>query len=224
MRLNRLSFSLLLLGIRSLHGDSQAQFLDQKNLPEPYKSVNLLPFDPLGWYGHADVMERLFKVYKPKVVIEVGCWFGLSTRHMASLLPEGGVLYAVDHWLGSAEHQPGQSYWHPKLPFLYEQFLSNVIHAQLTDKIVPVRISSIEASRVLATVSADLIYIDASHEYDAVYADIAAWYPLVKGHGLLCGDDYLDGDGSIRRAVDQFAADHNLVVRNEKSFWYYQDK
>ncbi|HEY5234698.1 MAG TPA: class I SAM-dependent methyltransferase, partial [Rhabdochlamydiaceae bacterium] len=178
----------------------------------------------LGWYGWTDIMRAIFEERKPKVVIEVGCWFGLSTRHMASLLPEGGLLYAVDHWLGSTEHQPGQPYWHPKLPFLYEQFLSNVIHARLTDKIIPVRKSSIEASQLLANVLPDLIYIDASHEYYAVYADIAAWFPLVKGHGLLCGDDYLDGDGSIKRAVDQFALDNNLSVQNQGSFWYYIEK
>jgi predicted O-methyltransferase YrrM len=194
-------------------------------LPEPYNTVQLLPFDDHGWYRHAEIFEMFFKRYSPKVVIEVGCWMGLSTRHLASLLQEGGVVYAVDHWLGSSEHQPGQVAWSPKLPYLYDQFLSNVIHAGLTHKIIPVRMNSLEASKALANTSPDLIYIDASHEYDAVYADIAAWYPLVKGHGIICGDDYLDGEGlPIKRAVDQFAADNSLIVRNIASFWYYEEK
>lgn len=199
--------------------------LSGKELPEPYnKVVDLLPFDPQGWYGHALAMEETFNRVHPKVVIEVGCWFGASTRHMASLLPDGGILYAVDHWLGSIDHQPGHPCWSPKLPFLYEQFLSNVIHAELTDKIIPVRMDSIEASKFLAPLSADLIYIDASHDYDSVYMDLAAWYPFVQGHGILCGDDYLNGDGlPIKRAVDQFAKDHFLRVHNVGSFWVYEE-
>jgi hypothetical protein len=155
-------------------------------------------------------------------VIEVGCWFGLSTRHLATLLPPGGVVYAVDHWKGSSENQKGELAWTPKLPYLYEQFLSNVIHENLTERIIPVRMDSLEASRYLKDVRPDLIYIDASHDYVSVYADIAAWYPLIKERGFICGDDYLDGEGlTIKQAVDQFALDHGLTVRNVGSFWYY---
>jgi predicted O-methyltransferase YrrM len=157
------------------------------------------------------------------VVIEVGCWFGFSTRHLATLLPPGGVVYAVDHWTGSLENQEGAHAWTPKLPYLYEQFLSNVIHENLTDKIIPVRMNSLEASRYLKGTKPDLIYIDASHDYESVYADLAAWYPLVKGHGFMCGDDYLDGEMlTIKWAVDQFALDHGLTVKNHGSFWYYE--
>jgi predicted O-methyltransferase YrrM len=208
---------LFLVAFCGLYGQSNS-------LPEPYNTIVPVHFDPHGWYRHAAVMEAFFKKYSPRTVIEVGCWLGLSTRHMASLLPTGGVVYAVDHWRGSAENQPGQHAWTPKLPFLYEQFLSNVIHAGLTDKIIPVRMESLEASRYLAHLRPDFIYIDASHDYDAVYADIAAWYPFVQGRGLICGDDYLDGEGlPIKRAVDQFARDHNLVVKNIESFWYYEE-
>jgi predicted O-methyltransferase YrrM len=221
---------LLFLFSATLYGETEtppgSQTSDQKELPEPYNSITeLLPFEPQGWYRHAKIMEMLFDKYKPKVVIEVGCWFGESTRHLASLLEEGGKLYAVDHWLGSSEHQPGQPVWNPKLPYLYEQFLSNVIHAKLTDKIIPVRMRSVEASKFLANTSPDFIYIDASHEYHLVYTDIASWFPLVKGRGFMCGDDYLDGEGqTIKRAVDQFARDNNLIVRNIDSFWYYEER
>lgn len=194
-------------------------------LPEPYNKVDLLPFDPHGWYAHATTMEEIFEKVHPKVVIEVGCWLGKSTRHMASLLPEGGRVYAVDHWEGSVEHQPGQTCWNPKLPVLYQQFLSNVIHAELTDKIIPIRMDSIDASKFLAPLSADLIYIDAGHDFLSVYRDIEAWYPFVQGHGILCGDDYNWGDGlPTKGAVDQFAADHFLRVRVVgHSFWYYEE-
>lgn len=191
----------------------------EASLPYPYDSIELLPFDPQGWYGNGAPIEMLFAIYKPKVVIEVGCWAGASTRHMASLLSEGGVVYAVDHWKGSIEHQPGQGWWSPILPKLYEQFLSNVIHAQLTDKIIPVRMSSLEASKHLAHISADLIYIDASHDYQSVYDDLNAWYPLLKEGGILSGDDW--GYPDICKAVYQFAEEKGLEVKApEARLWY----
>ena len=162
----------------------------QAELPEPYKSVQLLDFNGHGFFGNAEPMKNLILKNNVKVAVEVGCWLGSMTRHMAGLVPEDGLVYAVDHWLGSEEHQPGQVFSVPFLPILYEQFLSNMIHAGLARKIIPVRMNSVDAAKHLANVAPDLIYIDASHDYDSVYADLQAWYPLVKGRGILCGDDW----------------------------------
>ncbi len=186
-------------------------------LPSPYRDVEeLLPFSDHGWYGNAVPMERLFKEYPIKTVIEVGSWLGLSTRHLATLVPEGGVVYAVDHWQGSSEHQAETKV----LSTLYQQFLSNTIHAGLTHKIIPIRMDSLEAAQSLKVVP-DMIYVDASHETDAVYRDLTAWFPLVKGHGILCGDDWWWR--TVREAVILFAQENNLRLIVEGGFWYYTE-
>lgn len=193
-------------------------------LPEPYRSVNpLLPFEPHGWYQNSSQIELLIRSRPIRTVIEVGSWFGASTRHIASLLPPGGKVYAVDHWKGSAEHQPGAPFWHPALPYLYEQFLSNVIHANLTHVIIPVRMNSLEAAKALAHVKPDLIYIDASHDFDSVLADLRAWYPLVKGHGILCGDDWRSGH-TLTKAIIIFAEEQNLTIHISGVFWQFVEK
>jgi predicted O-methyltransferase YrrM len=186
----------------------------QDNLPEPYRSVKLMPFNPEGWYVNSDQMESLFKQTKINVAIEVGCWLGLSTRHIATLLPPDGKLYAVDHWLGSIEHQDRLS-----LPTLYDQFLSNVIHAGLTHVIVPMKMSSLEAAPIIRSMGVvpDLVYIDASHDTESVLADLNAWFPFVKGHGILCGDDWTWG--SVRTAVEIFAQEHQLKIDASENFW-----
>ena len=51
--------------------------------------------------------------------------------------------------------------------------------------------------------------------------DIKQWYPFVKGHGVLCGDDYSWGDGGVGRAVEQFAKDNGLKVFTDYTFWKY---
>lgn len=195
-------------------------FAADPSLPAPYDSVELLPYNPKGWYSNASAVQTLFAQRNPKIVIEVGCWLGVSTMHMASLLSSEGVVYAVDHWLGCAEQQPGQPFWDPILLKSYEQFLSNVIHAKLYDKIIPIRMDSLSASQYLADLKADVVYIDASHDYDSVYADLNAWYPYVKGHGILCGDD--SPHPPIQQALDRFAQEQGLkiiYVENTR-FWY----
>lgn len=188
-------------------------------LPPPYDSVDLLPFNPQGWYRNGPSMEWLIRRGNVKVVIEVGSWLGLSTRHIAKTLPEDGVVYAIDHWLGS----PNEDNSSFDIPNLYRSFLSNVIHENLTHKIIPVRMSSLEAS-VRLKVKPDLIYLDATHDYNSVLQDLILWFPLVKGHGILCGDDYYWGDGPVKRAVDKFADANNLIVHDDGWLWYLEER
>ena len=198
-----------------------------KNLPKPYNQVTLLPFDPHGWFSNAGQLKRLIRKRHVKVIVEVGCWLGASTRFMAARLPEGGKLYAIYHWQGSVEHQPGGDSYHQALPYLYEQFLSNTIHAGLTDKIIPLRMDSLSAAKHLMTLSKppilpDLIYIDAGHETASVLADLNAWYPFVKDRGVLCGDDWTWD--SVQLAVETFAKENGLQIQTNGNFWAFIPK
>ncbi|HEX2578927.1 MAG TPA: class I SAM-dependent methyltransferase [Rhabdochlamydiaceae bacterium] len=196
------------------------------NYPSPYDSIEVLPFNPQGWYINGPSMEWLIRRGNVKIIIEVGSWLGLSTRHLAKTIPEDGIVYAVDHWKGS----PNEDNSSFDIPNLYRQFLSNVIHENLTHKIVPVRMSSLEASQVLK-VKPDLIYLDATHDFTNVMLDLIVWFPLVKGHGTMCGDDYFwaddpsKGGGPVKRAVDTFARENNLTVRHDgRWMWYLEEK
>jgi predicted O-methyltransferase YrrM len=189
------------------------------DLPEPYQGFDLLPPDHHGWYSNAQQIQGIFANHSIKTVIEVGSWLGNSTLHIASLLPRDGKIYAVDHWKGSVEHQPGEAGWYHALPYLYQQFLSNVIHAQMTDKVVPLRMESLEAARFLENrfLDVDLIYLDAGHDTASVYQDLKAWYPYVRGHGILTGDDWLWS--TVRAAVEQFASENQMSIYAEGNFW-----
>lgn len=196
------------------------------NMPEPYRSIKKLPFDPHHYLMEINRAEliRLVTKYQPRTIVEVGVWLGTSASVMASCMPEGGKLYAVDHWLGSYDHQDNP---HLKNKSLYQQFLSNVIHNGLTDKIVPVRMDSLEAVSVL-DVEADMIYIDASHDEASVYKDIMAWYPKLKKGGLFCGDDYgWAGVGyrSVKAAVDRAIVDLGVELKVVGNwFWYFEPR
>jgi hypothetical protein len=188
------------------------------DMPEPYRSVVLLPYDGHGWFGNADPLGEILESKKPNVVIEVGSWLGCSTRFIASNIPEGAVLYAIDTWKGT----PGESVHmqDPRLPCLFQIFLSNVIHAGLTDKIIPVRMDSVEASRGLR-IKADLIYLDGAHDTESVTRDIEAWLPHLNEGGIMCGDDW--SWDTVRVAVINCAEKHEKQVHVVGNFWVFVD-
>lgn len=193
----------------------QAPIFSNEKMSEPYASIKDLPFDPQGWFANANQLSECFKEKKDiTTVIEIGSWLGASTRHLASLIEGEGKVYAVDTWKGSTnepEHQQD-----PRLPFLYQLFLSNVKHAKLTEKIVPIRMDSLEAAKALH-VKADLIYLDARHDTNSVTKDILAWYPHLKEDGIFCGDDW--GFPSVQIGVVNAANKLKKSISNNGNLW-----
>jgi Methyltransferase domain len=193
----------------------------QCDLPPPYDSAQILPFFEHSWYNNQNEIESLINEYRIKTIIEVGSWLGSSTRHMAQCVPEDGIVFAVDHWKGSIEHQEGQSCSVPGLDLdkLYAYFLSNTIQSGLAHKIVPIRMESLQAAAELK-VQVDLIYIDASHDEESVYKDLEAWYPHLNNNGILCGDDWPSFE--VRNAVTCFAQKYGLHIIANNFFWKLQ--
>ena len=186
-----------------------------EKMPEPFASVHLMPEYRFGYYANASQIEQIFSENEIRTVIEVGSWIGGgSTLHFGLLLKQkGGKLYAVDTWLGSSTQQIGQAHYQPILPDVYHQFLSNMIHWQLTDTVIPMRMRSEEVAKMIK-VTPDLVYIDAEHTTEAVYQDLTAWYPF---GGILCGDDW--GWDSVRLAVERFAQEKGLRIEASGNFW-----
>lgn len=208
---------------------STAMALKNHSLPAPYNSINILNADYDGWLSEVNQkgLKRFIETLQPKIVVEIGSWLGLSAIFMALSLPSESKLYAVDHWQGSIEHHMNQE-WSVKLPTLYHQFLSNVIHAGVTHKIIPARMSSLEAAKTLS-VKPNLVYIDGSHKEIDVYNDIIAWYEKLEIGGILCGDDYSWGNqaigGFVYNGVLKAAKELNMQVIVEGDiFWYLPPK
>lgn len=178
----------------------------------------LYPPNLNGWFtgDNAKGLRKCILENNVETVVEVGSWLGKSTRFIASLLPKSGKVYAVDHWLGGEDHQ---GLGRRMLSTIYDQFLSNLIHASLADKVIPIRMGSLKAAQTFKE-KVDLIYIDASHKEEDVYNDLCAWYPFIRGHGILCGDDWSWGKGfPVRRAIMRFADENNLRIHPTGNFW-----
>jgi len=158
-----------------------------------------------GWCEEHDLRWLAEKASTHKNIVEVGCWKGRSTTCLAD--NTDGHVFAVDTWLGSEEHNP------PVIG-LYEEFCKNMKSYIASLKVVPVRMASVDAARILSGNTFDMVFIDASHDYENVKADILAWKPLCKG--LLCGHDA--GHGPIMQATQELLPG----VHHEHSMWVYE--
>lgn len=189
------------------------------NIPELYNSLRVVPENTFNWYENSKEIEEIFNKNDIRIVIEIGSWVGGgSTRHMGNLLREKqGKLYAVDTWLGNPAQQIGKERYDPVLSYVYQQFLSNMIHWDLVDVVIPVRMRSTEAARAL-NVQPNLVYIDGEHSFESVYEDLSTWYPFVKNQGILCGDDWQTWS-SVRMAVEKFASENDLKIVSSGNFW-----
>jgi len=62
--------------------------------------------------------------------------------------------------------------------------------------------------------SLDFVYIDANHSYEAVLADLCAWTPKVKVHGVIAGHDYCVNQAKpfirVIEAVKTFTAERGI--------------
>jgi hypothetical protein len=164
-----------------------------------------------GWFGAGtDAMMARVLPEHARVVVELGAWLGMSTRHIAKLAPHATII-SVDHWEGSPEHLAGAQFQR-MLPTLFDSFLSECW--QYRDRIIPLRFSTIDGLRTIANygIEPDLIFIDAEHSYDAVTAELELSTELFP-QARLVGDDF-DWRG-VQDAVQHFAQRHGMRVERD---------
>lgn len=203
----------------------------------PNPSALGLSLDVKGWHSDAPIFKKLINDSEaaPATIIEVGSWLGASTIHMAELLkrrPGATIpwrIYCADTWLGGADHFVNQDKPENNLrldnfgyPGLYHQFLYNITEklGPYAEHIYPIAQPSVSAARILgrAGVTADLIYIDGSHVYEDVYADLLGFGLLLKPSAIMFGDDWTDFPG-VRLAVTRFAYENGFKLAVDGDSW-----
>jgi hypothetical protein len=186
--------------------------------------------DLQGWGSDDPIFSRLIERLAPALIVEVGTWKGRCAINMAKKIRDMGLsceIICVDTWLGSTEHwlaTAERQSWRDSLrlqhgyPQLYRTFLSNVITHGCQNYITPIPLPSDSAFVLLKQfgIVADLIYIDASHEYDSAFRDLSSYWQILKEGGILIVDDYAHWP-EVARAVDQFASDLKLEICKERN-------
>jgi predicted O-methyltransferase YrrM len=163
-----------------------------------------------GWMAPAELTYLASLAEKSQCIAEIGSWQGRSTSALAAHTK--GIVVAVDTWQGSVEHQP-QLKGKPASGLWYA-FQQNVAPY---DNVWPLLANSLTGARIIShsPMRFDLIFIDASHDYESVKADIQAWLPLLVDGGVICGHDYMRW--GVKSAVRQLVPKHRLVPNS--SIW-----
>lgn len=176
-----------------------------------------------GWFVQENLYTQMVESCNDKDeyhFVEIGSWKGKSSTYMGVEIINSGKKIkfdCVDTWLGSEEHiNPNSSCYEPLLEIkdgLYNSFLKNI--EPLKSVINPIRMSSVEASKLFEDETLDFVYIDGAHDYDSVFDDIHHWFPKVKIGGYIGGDD-LDWKGVNMAVYDNF--ENNFISIKGKTW------
>lgn len=187
----------------------------KERYPWPISQPQVAP-DPESLFCNAAQMATLLKSHGSSIniIVELGSWLGASTRFMLDTAPHALVL-AIDHWKGSIEHTQYEK-WSIKLATLYDTFLVNCWNYQ--ERLIPMRTTTLQGLQEIyeLSITPDLIYIDASHDYESVTKELELIH-LLFPTTIIIGDDW--GYPGIHNAVHDFCQRHNFTVESNISFW-----
>lgn len=152
---------------------------------------------------------------------EIGVWEACYAKKLLNVW-EGKKLYLIDSWRHIDNvidflNVDRNGYLNAMVKTFMEVY-------DYGTKAVMIREHSVDAAKLFTDGSLDFVYIDASHDYKNVTADLKAWYPKVKIGGVVSGHDYADGmweypGGFVRlevkRAVDEFFSGKEIQVTKE---------
>jgi len=177
-----------------------------------------------GWMSRPELEWLSAAAAKRRRIIEVGSWKGRSTKAISLSTP--GVVYAVDHWKGALLGREGttKEVLERGSAAVYADFQKNLAPQIATGKVVVIRAESKEAvPQALAFLGgqrADMVFIDASHDYASVKRDLALWAPVVEAGGLFCGHDYNPFWPGVVRAVNEAFATRGILRKGNGSIWF----
>ena len=134
-------------------------------------------------------------------VIEIGNHLGASTIFLANRISKNKKIYILDLKADS------------------NQFLSNMLYENLTDRVIPIFRSSIEEAKRYSH-RVKLIYFHRQNE--EIYQDLAVWYPKVAIGGVACGTSATQY--FVLAKVKQFAGENKLTVTVKGDLWLLSPK
>lgn len=175
----------------------------------PYFLVNTMPVSlPIdialvkGFLAddEADALYRHGCEQAPRgALLEVGSYCGKSTLYLAKACqdsaPESGVVYAVDHHIGSEEHQLGEMFHDPELYNAndahfdtFAEFRRNIRRANFEQWVVPLVAPSEVCAKHWQTPLA-MVFIDGGHSLEAALNDYRCWTSHIQRGGILAIHD-----------------------------------
>jgi predicted O-methyltransferase YrrM len=166
--------------------------------------IDLKILNTIKGFMDDDEAYRLYELSsqasKKGPLLEIGSYCGRSAAIIGSACQKNrGILYSIDHHIGSEEQQPGEEYFDPEL---YDQrtggintlpfFRESLKKTKLEDTVVPIVSTSLVAGKMWQT-PLSMVFIDGGHSFEAAWNDFLTWSPhLLPGGYLVIHDIFLD--------------------------------
>lgn len=141
-----------------------------------------------------EVLAGLCEEIKAKSFVEVGCKEGRTTGFLLANFPELHVI-AIDPWAPVPNASEDYKDW--DFADIEAKFWLNV--GEHRERVTMDRCLSFNAAA--GVVSADIVFIDAAHDYEHCLEDIHLWWPKVREGGYLAGHDYQHRFPGVMRTV-----------------------
>ncbi|WP_052347440.1 class I SAM-dependent methyltransferase [Candidatus Nitrosotenuis chungbukensis] len=151
-------------------------------------------------------LYALCKIVKPKIVVETGVAYGLSSMYILQALFENkkGTLYSID-----SVFSPWQS----------EEMIGSAIPSHLCENWRLVFGSSSEKLKdtLYSLGSLDVFFHDSLHTYKNMKFEFETAWPFVNKGGFLISDD-ISGNNAFSDFYSKLSLEPFILPQNEKSF------
>lgn len=197
---------------------------------EMYLAVQDIP----GWMQEQE-LRSLYRFAKTVPsegrILEMGSYRGRSTNAIGHAIQGKNIrLFCLDAWhhmntLGIFEHDASLAGQTMKDEDVLAEFISRT--HWMGDTRMILQGSTAIFSDFLPGKYFDMVFVDASHEYQDVKCDVQIALRTLKPGGLLCGHDYQPHIPGVVKAVDEcvFSRDDGTDrgICEGASIWYYKN-
>lgn len=164
-----------------------------------------------GWFNFQDIYSQMVKQHTDHAhFVEIGTCLGKSASFMAVEIYNSSkeiTFDTIDTFQGSPSELDGKHHFFKEINVLQR--------AQQALKGLPVNIiqgHSTYIAKKYKNHTLDFVFIDGSHTYKDVLADIKAWTPKLKKNAYIGGHDY--DNPNVYRAVNKIFKKHCPVGIN----------
>ena len=177
-----------------------------------------------GWMSPDEITWLHANSANFNLALEIGSWAGRSTT---ALLAATNVI-SVDHWLGDEWLKLGiGKRFHQDARRVKALFKHNLKAELESGKLQVIEADSQTATGVFIIkdyldthkLIPDMVFIDASHDYESVLNDIRLAKMISTPNALLCGHDYTEGFPGLMDAVQELCPE---VESGPDAIWYWK--
>ncbi|MEI7579997.1 MAG: class I SAM-dependent methyltransferase [bacterium] len=180
--------------------------------PEYTAELNL---NHSAWLGHYSFGYDLVVNMKPRILVELGTYYGNSFFSFAQAVKDKNLvtkLIAVDTWQGDKHAQFYGEEVLKRVQLIKKKYFSQ-------QKIELLKMTFDQALNSVENNSVDILHIDGLHTYDAVKHDFESWYPKISKNGIILLHDICEkkDDFGVYKLWDELKARYHTIQFNHSS-------